>query len=312
MAPLTDYLQRARTVRVEDEIARRGVKLRGAIDRCGPCPRCGGTDRFSINIRKQFFNCRGFGGGDVIAMVQHLDGHNDFIKAVETLTNERFDRRASKSSVEPASENGAYEREQHRKAARMWSSRRHISRTPAAHYLRQPRAITCSLPPTLAYLPPLRSDRHPALIAAFGLAEEVEPGILREPSHVGAVHLVLLKSDGSGKAYTPEDELQGKRNKLTVGSPSGLPIIVAPMTDMMGLVIAEGIEDALSAHSATGLGAWAAGSAPMMPALATAVPDLVECVTIYAHTDQSGRDGALGLAEALYRRSIEVRIEGFR
>jgi phage/plasmid primase-like uncharacterized protein len=64
----------ARAVRIEDEIARRGVRLRGKVERVGPCPVCGGTDRFSINTRKQVFNCRGFGGGDVIAMVQHLDG----------------------------------------------------------------------------------------------------------------------------------------------------------------------------------------------------------------------------------------------
>jgi len=64
----------ARAVRIEDEIARRGIKLRGGVDRCGPCPRCGGTDRFSINIKKQVFNCRGFEGGDVIALVRHIDG----------------------------------------------------------------------------------------------------------------------------------------------------------------------------------------------------------------------------------------------
>ena len=43
------------------------LKGRGA-DRCGPCPVCGGTDRFSINIRKQVFRCRVCNiGGDVIA-----------------------------------------------------------------------------------------------------------------------------------------------------------------------------------------------------------------------------------------------------
>ena len=68
-------IDRARAVRIEDEIARRGIKLRGGIDRCGPCPMCGGIDRFSINLRKQVFNCRGCGkSGDVISLVQHLDG----------------------------------------------------------------------------------------------------------------------------------------------------------------------------------------------------------------------------------------------
>lgn len=74
------WIARARAVPIQREIERRDIKLRGTVDRCGPCPKCGGEDRFSINIRKQCWNCRGFGGGDVIALVQHLDGV-DFVAA---------------------------------------------------------------------------------------------------------------------------------------------------------------------------------------------------------------------------------------
>ena len=79
---------RARSVPIEDEIARRGIRLRGKNERCGPCPKCGGYDRFSINIAKQIFNCRGCEtGGDVIDLVEHLDGV-DFVTACSTLTND--------------------------------------------------------------------------------------------------------------------------------------------------------------------------------------------------------------------------------
>jgi putative DNA primase/helicase len=45
-------------------------------------------DRFSINTQKQVFNCRGCGkGGDVIDLVQHIDGV-DFVTACTTLTHE--------------------------------------------------------------------------------------------------------------------------------------------------------------------------------------------------------------------------------
>jgi hypothetical protein len=41
----------------------------------GPCLIDGGTDRFSLNTRKQVFNCRGVeDGGDIIKMVCHLLG----------------------------------------------------------------------------------------------------------------------------------------------------------------------------------------------------------------------------------------------
>ena len=86
--------------------------------------------------------------------------------------------------------------------------------------------------------------------------------------------------------------------------------MLAPPNDLLGMAITEGIEDALTVHQATGLGAWAAGAAGRMPALADTVPRYIECVTICAHADQAGRDGALGLADALDRRCVEVFIEG--
>jgi len=82
-------IDRARNVRIEDEIERLGIKLKGnGAERVGPCPKCGGVDRFSINFKKQVFNCRGCEvGGDVITLVQHLDG-SDFLTACRRLANE--------------------------------------------------------------------------------------------------------------------------------------------------------------------------------------------------------------------------------
>jgi hypothetical protein len=50
-----------------------------------------------------------------------------------------------------------------------------------------------------------------------------------------------------------------------------MPIVVAPLNDLLSLAITEGIEDALSVYEASGLGVWAAGSAPHMAKLAAAV-----------------------------------------
>jgi hypothetical protein len=141
------------------------------------------------------------------------------------------------------------------------------------------------------------------MIAAFALCDEPEPGVLAEPQNVTAVHLTLLKPDGSGKADVKPD-------KLIIGRPLGRPIVLAPPNDLLGLTITEGVEDALTSHQATGLGAWAAGAAGFMPALAEAIPDYIEATTIYAHHDKAGQNGARKLAEALHRRNIEVLIDG--
>lgn len=141
------------------------------------------------------------------------------------------------------------------------------------------------------------------MIAAFSLPDEPQPGVLRESPDVEAVHLTLLRRDGSGTADV-------EHSKLFVGSPGNLPIVLAPANDLLGLAITEGIEDALTANQITGLGVWAAGSAGRMPALAQILPEYIETVTICAHADKAGRDGALALAKAVFRRGIEVLVDG--
>jgi len=90
-SPTSDtVIERARFVRIEDEITRRGVKLRkSGAELVGPCPKCGeGDDRFAINIKKQVWNCRLCKtGGDVIDLAQHVDGV-DFMTACRQLANE--------------------------------------------------------------------------------------------------------------------------------------------------------------------------------------------------------------------------------
>lgn len=54
----------------------------------GPCPGCGGTDRFSLNLRKNIFWCRkSETGGDAIALASHVLGL-EFLAAIEELTGE--------------------------------------------------------------------------------------------------------------------------------------------------------------------------------------------------------------------------------
>lgn len=297
-------IAQARAVPIECELARRGIRLNGRVDRCGPCPVCGGSDRFSINVNKQVWNCRGCAvGGDVIALVQHLD-RTGFVPALQILSDAHVSSPAAATAA-PAGRVAAKERahEQHRKAAWLWSKRQPLAGSIAETYLRKARAIAGPLPPTLAFLPPTRPAHHPALIAAYGIPQEPEPGLLTEPRTVGAVHLTLLKPDGSGKAGV-------KCTKIGVGSHAGVPVVLAPPNDLLGLAIAEGVEDALSVHAATGLGAWAAGGAALMPALAPSVPSYVECVTVVVDDDAAGHRNTVDLAARLSRRGIQVEFWG--
>jgi hypothetical protein len=306
-----DDIDRARTTRLETIVAHLPLKRRGA-EWCGPCPRCEGRDRFWINTRRQIWGCRICQtGGDVIGLAMHVHGL-DFIEAIRFLIGDHSatDRRAPP----PLPDAGAYKADddeyRHRqagKAAWLWQHRQPFSAdnsTIAERYLREVRSYIGLLPPTLAFLPPRRKDHHPALIAAFALVPEIEPGVLAVPTDVRAVHLTLLRPDGTGKADVDPD-------KIIVGSPSGKPIVLAPPNDLLGMCFAEGIEDGLTAFGATNLGTWAAGAAGFLPALADVVPFYIECATIFSHDDPAGQRGASLLGDRLLAREIsEVRIEG--
>lgn len=184
----------------------------------------------------------------------------------------------------------------------MWAHRRPIKGSIAETYLRA-RGIACPLPfATLGFLPARKPDQHRALIAAFARHDEPEPGVLGlVRGLVDSVHLTLLKPDGSGKADV-------KHPKLIVGSPRGRPLELAAPNDLLGIAITEGIEDALTIHQATGLGVWAAGSAPFLPGLADAVPDWMDCVTIIVDRDDAGRRFSFQLAERLKTRGLRVEL----
>jgi putative DNA primase/helicase len=214
-----------------------------------------------------------------------------------------FDVEQDDTTRKPAKDSSEYRRRQADKACWFWSRRKPVIGSIAERYLRDARGYVGLLPPTLGFLPPLKAEHHPVMIAVFAVVDEPEPGVLGKPQNVAAVHLTLLKPDGTGKA-------DAKPNKFTIGSPLGKPIVLALPNDLLGLAITEGIEDGLAAQQALGLGAWAAGSAPFMPALAATVPSHIDAVTIFAHPDKAGRDGAQKLAAALRRRGIEVTVEG--
>ena len=186
------------------------------------------------------------------------------------------------------------------KARSLWDRSIPAPATLVETYLAS-RKIVCRPPATLRMLPP--SGSYPlTMIAAFGLPTEPEPGQFSITGMVVAdVHLTRLLPDGRGKAEV-------ENPKIMVGPASGMPIALAPINDTGGLAIAEGIEDALSIHQVTGLGAWAAGTANRLPALASIVPAHVCGVTILVDDDEAGRKGSNELAYRLAARGIDVEL----
>jgi hypothetical protein len=85
-----EWIERARGEHLGAVLNSRQINLPGKGNkRAGPCPRCGGEDRFAVDLEREIFNCRGCGGKGhgAISLVMFLDGVN-FVQAVETITRE--------------------------------------------------------------------------------------------------------------------------------------------------------------------------------------------------------------------------------
>jgi hypothetical protein len=185
------------------------------------------------------------------------------------------------------------------KARRLWRKRQPVEVSVAERYLRQARAYRGPIPATLGFLA-ASDDYPPTLIAAFGMASEPEPGVVAiADAAVRGVHVTRLLPDGSDRI-----------SKATIGRGTvGTPIALFPPNDLLGLAIVEGIEDGLSIHAAAGLGVWVAGTAGRMPALADAIPDYADCVTVFGHDDPAGRKGAGDLTMRLRARGVEALLK---
>ena len=145
-----ELIERARETDIL-AVAQRYASLKRAGGRnskefVGPCPVCGGDDRFAVNSKKQKWHCRGCSkGGGVVTFVEHVTGRS-FIEAVELLTGEAWPRREIAEQAQRApgegSDNAAV-------AGRIWQASLPIRATKAERYLVQVRGIDIGQIPDL-------------------------------------------------------------------------------------------------------------------------------------------------------------------
>lgn len=257
----------------------RGHKLkRSGAEWIGPCPRCGGTDRFSINVRKNIWHCRQCAaGGDAISLVQHVDGI-DFRAAVEAITGMASDRPSWKPPRQKAPRSRS-----DGSGLRIWREAIDPRGTIVEQYL-DSRGLTFD--PNLAgrvlrfnaNCPfKLKDDLVIHLPATIALFTGITDNIAR------AIHRTAIKPDGSGKAEMPDSTSP----KKMLGPTKDCCIkIDANETVLEGLGIGEGLETCLSVRVRGWRPIWCLGSAGAIanfPVLSG-----VEALTIFADHDESG------------------------
>jgi hypothetical protein len=84
----TEWVERGINADILPVVQRYGARLKksGTSEYEGPCPNCGGTDRFSVNIKKRICNCRKCDlKGSVVDFVTIMTGGCNFIEAIEQI-----------------------------------------------------------------------------------------------------------------------------------------------------------------------------------------------------------------------------------
>jgi putative DNA primase/helicase len=258
----------------------------------GPCPLCGGKDRWRWDNRegRGTWICSKCGAGDGIALVMEKNGweFREAAKQIEALIG-------STSAYAPKQERS--DREKRDAMNKLWRGSKAVDPgDPVGRYLARRIGLT-SFPSCLRTASNVRyqSDSpsfHPAMIAMV-TGPDGAPSIL---------HRTYLTADGrKAPVIEPRRLMPGIVAK-------GAAIRLAPAGDALG--IAEGIETALSASALFGVSCWAAVNAGMLAAWQP--PPEAKRIIIFGDNDPNyaGQAAAYALARRLGSdaRVVEVQI----
>lgn len=256
----------------------RGLKRAGA-EWTGPCPQCGGDDRFSVNTRKELFQCRKCGAaGDQVRLVEFVRGI-DFKAALDwlcgpapQLTAAELAEREEKYKKDREAKDREAERYRRKAIAAahdLWTQGQPAEGSPVRDYLSR-RGIRADLfprlPRALRFHPDCRYTvedkdergrkvyrevyRGPAMLAAIQAPDGRFAGVHR-------TWLDLAQPKGKAVVIDP-DTGEVLASKKTLGSKKGGAIRLREGQESTRLIMAEGVETTASVLIAdqTGADVW--------------------------------------------------------
>jgi putative DNA primase/helicase len=256
----------------------------------GPCPLCGGKDRWrwdNLEGRGTWI-CSRCGAGDGIALVMKRNGW-EFREAAERI--EAF----IGSSPTDAPKRERPDSDRRDAMNRLWRLSRPVnSGDPVARYL-VGRVGLASFPPCLrtAY-----NLRYPDCVALYSAMIAMVTAPNGQPS---ILHRTYLTDDGNKAPVTePRLWMPGTIAK-------GSAVRLTPAAKVLG--IAEGVETALSASALFGVPCWAAGNAANLTAWQP--PDETKRIVIFGDNDPNyvGQAAAFALAKRLGSRDRAVEVQ---
>jgi putative DNA primase/helicase len=271
-------------------LASLGVDERILKKRNGPCPLCGGTDRFQYTDKfgEGNYHCRACGAGGGFKLLQAVKGidFNTALSAVERCVSAGRAMTAV-ASMEPSAER------MKKLVQRIWDEARPVTAGDEVDCYLCGRGLALpDYPKVLRF--------HPAL----GYFQKDNGGKSRQIAQYPAMLACIQGANGHAVTLHRTYLMEGRKlqahdaKKILSSGINGAAVRLFEAGDELG--ISEGIETGLAVHLATGKPVWAGLSAGNLEKMW--LPESVRRICIYGDNDADGDFDGQALAYALARR----------
>jgi putative DNA primase/helicase len=260
-----------------------GLKKKSANEWEGPCPSCGGTNRFIVFTDKQTYWCRQCNAkGDILSYITLTTG--------KTIKEQLAEAGLLASKRRPLNS-------KQNLPAHIWSQSK--SGAEAAATIRKAFAFRSI---QLEQIPPVirLNSYNGQLSIACAMQSPLDE---KPPAKPQCVHLTLLDEEGKKKKRSetsPSTKYQGSKTGL---------VVMLPGKDSSSLVIGEGLETTLSAMQAMGFSGMVCGDAGNMAGMAK-LREQFQQIFILADSDKSltGQRDALKAAESIGKANPKAAV----
>lgn len=253
-------------------------------------------------------------GGDIISLYAYISRISQYEAADEILNKKANLSIRSLKPVKLAKVRDATRREnrvQHIKDIidKIWAKCVWSGNSPVEDYLKSS-GFTSTIPYSIKYHPRLyhspTQDYYPAMVASVARwSDGASLGLHRTYLQKYGKNNRL---DNNNKDDVGVTKAKISPNKMMLGSSKGGAVMLSNLQRDEPLIIAEGIETALSVYAATGLPTWAALSASGMINVEVPPPDVTPEIIIAADNDRAGIAAANKLADRLLKCGHKVKI----
>lgn len=275
-----------------------GISQRSLTGKHGPCPACGGKDRFRYDNKdgRGTWICSQCGAGDGFDLLLKVTGMGfaDLANRIREVVREGVepDKSRQKKQITPE--------QQRRALISVYQQSDQVQRGDAVdRYLRSRGLGLDVYPNALRIIPQLKHPR--------GGPQDVFPvmlAVVQEPGGRGVqMHRTFIAKDGTAKA-----PIEPQRMFMAGEIPAGAAVRLTPAAERMG--IAEGIETALAAMRMFEIPVWAALNTALLAKWQP--PGVAREVYIFADADPgfAGQQAAYTLAKRLAgEKRLTVRVE---